>query len=81
MFENDLVKYLFEHALQQAKERDDIWWQIRSLQELGRTDEIDELVLQNKELIEHNGRPHELEYLQLAKGRAQRNPKSMKTPN
>ena len=66
MIENNLVVYLFERALQQAKEKDDVWWQIRSLQELDRDDEIDELVLQNRELIESRGRGEELMYLNLA---------------
>lgn len=66
MIENKLVVYLFERALQQAKEKDDVWWQIRSLQELDRDNEIDELVLQNQEIIERRGRGGELMYLHSA---------------
>jgi hypothetical protein len=66
MAEKSLVVYLFERALQQAKEKDDVWWQIRSLQELDRDDEIDELVLRNRKLIESSGRGPELHYLRLA---------------
>jgi len=66
MIKNKLVVYLFERALQQAKEKDDVWWQIRSLQELDRDDEIDELVLQNRELIERRRRGDELIYLHSA---------------
>lgn len=66
MIEKKLVVYLFERALQQAKEKGDIWWQIRSLQELGRDDEIDELVLQNRGLIESRKREYELMYLHSA---------------
>ena len=66
MIRDKLLDYLFERALEQAKEKDDVWWQIRSLQELERGDEIDELVLQNRELIRRQGRPHELTYLRAA---------------
>jgi pentatricopeptide repeat protein len=66
MIEKNLVDYLFERALQQAKEEDNIWWQIRSLQELERDNEIDELVLRNRRLIESKGMNHELMYLRSA---------------
>jgi hypothetical protein len=66
MIDGKLVAYLFERALHQAKEKNDVWWQIRSLQELGRDDEIDGLVLQNRKLIESRGREHELMYLKSA---------------
>jgi hypothetical protein len=66
MIDEKLVAYLFERALHQAKEKNDVWWQIRSLQELGRVDEIDGLVIQNRDLIERQGRPTELELLREA---------------
>lgn len=66
MMEEGLGKYLFECALQEAKGKNDIWWQIRSLQELGRDAEIDDLVLQNRELIERTGRGLEVDYLNSA---------------
>jgi hypothetical protein len=66
MIEHGLVEYLFERAMQEAREKDDVWWQIRSLQELGRDDEIDELVLRNRELIERKGRGLEVGFLRSA---------------
>ena len=67
MVEDNLIVHLFERALQQAKEKDEFWWQIRSLQELDRWDEIDDLVLRNSSLIERRGRPHEIEVLVSAR--------------
>jgi len=72
MVDENLIAHLFERALQQAITQDDVWWQIRSLQELGRNDEIDELVLGNRGLIEQRGRPHELDLLKSALKRQRR---------
>ena len=42
---------LFKQALDEAAQRDDLWWQVRALQELGWEDAVDELVLANAEDI------------------------------
>lgn len=51
LYKEGIIDKLFEHALQQAADRDDLWWQVRALQELGWHSEIDELVLANEERI------------------------------
>jgi hypothetical protein len=40
-----IIEGLFFQSLQEAAERDDLWWQVRALQELGWQSELDELVL------------------------------------
>ena len=42
---------LFEIALREARERGDLWWQVRALQELGWSRELRELLLSNAEEI------------------------------
>ena len=47
-----LVNDLFVEALRNARESESLWWQVRSLQELGWKDELDDLLIENAENIE-----------------------------
>lgn len=51
LMESEVIPGLFVEALQEAADKDDLWWQVRSLQELGWTSELDALVLENEERI------------------------------
>lgn len=67
--ESGLVERLFEKALQDAEERNDLWWQVRALEELGRYDDSRELVLQHeKEILKSEDNLLFRELLALAKG-------------
>ena len=68
LFEKDLVNYLFELALAEATEEEDLWWQIRALEELGLYSEVDELVLKNAQKIEELDDPNLLIKLESARG-------------
>jgi len=50
--ESGLIDELFAHALAQAREDGDLWWQVRALQELGWNDELRRLILANEQTIE-----------------------------
>ncbi|OMD12602.1 HNH endonuclease signature motif containing protein [Paenibacillus sp. FSL E2-0274] len=47
-----LIDKLFEEALRSATNDNDLWWQVRSLQELGWESELDNLLITNTEYIE-----------------------------
>jgi tetratricopeptide (TPR) repeat protein len=64
-----LADELFAIALKQASDRDDLWWQVRALQELGWDSELDELVLEHAEEIEASGRGMLRILLAQARGR------------
>jgi tetratricopeptide (TPR) repeat protein len=49
---HDLVKALYIEALQKAADEDDLWWQVRALQDLGWKQELDSLLLSNASRIE-----------------------------
>jgi len=49
---SDIITGLFVQALQTASDDDDLWWQVRALQELGWTTELHALLLNSKERIE-----------------------------
>lgn len=55
MENKNLENALFELALKKAFDENDIWWQYRSLQELGWESEIKDFVLKNKKWIEEAG--------------------------
>lgn len=65
--ESGLIDELFIEALAEFTRDDDLWWQVRSLQELGWTDELRERVLAAEEEIE-NGDNMAL-MIELAKAR------------
>jgi hypothetical protein len=66
--EKGLVDQLFISALKLAKENDELWWQVRALQELGWQDEIKKLLLENKEKILKSGHPFLIIQLERAQG-------------
>ena len=68
LFENNLVDRLFERALQEAVDENDLWWQVRCMQELGWDSEIDELLLANEDEIQASGDRRLNPYLLRAKG-------------
>jgi len=53
-----LIEELFILALKKATEEGDLWWQVRALQELEWTDQIDSLILEKAEEIERSGDSH-----------------------
>lgn len=57
LVEQNLIDELFVTALKDAADEEGIWWQVRSLQELGWSKELDELILENAEEIEEAGNP------------------------
>ena len=63
-----LVEKMFELALKKAADEDDLWWQVRALEELGWTSEINNLVLKNIERIEESKNPMLLVKLEYARG-------------
>ncbi len=48
----EVIPGLFVQALQEAAGEDDLWWQVRALEELGWTSELHALVLDNEARIE-----------------------------
>jgi hypothetical protein len=68
LVEKGLIDSLFEEALEEAAAENDLWWQVRSLQELGWDSELDELLLANEDEIEASGNLSLRSYLLRAKG-------------
>jgi len=68
LVEDGLIDELFVLALKQATEAKELWWQIRSLQELGWYKELRALILENENNIEQSGDPYMLTLLAEAKG-------------
>lgn len=66
--EKGLLDELFILALRQADDQEDLWWQIRALQELGWHEELDEFVLKHAEEIEESDNPMMTLLLASAKG-------------
>ena len=52
LVEHDLVNELFIIAFKKAAEENDLWWQVRALQELGWQEELDDLILRNENEIQ-----------------------------
>jgi len=57
MTEQSLHVPLFEQAYKQFAEADDLWWQVRSLQELGYSNELKTLLISKRELVEASNNP------------------------
>jgi len=55
--ENGLVDDLFILALKRAEEQHDLWWQVRTLQELEWHDELNQFVISHKDEIEASDNP------------------------
>jgi len=53
--ESAITNELFVLALKQAQDEKDLWWQVRSLQELGWSSELRELLLAHSDEIESGG--------------------------
>ncbi len=78
LVEKNLIDRLFEAALKKATEEEDLWWQIRALEELGWQSELSDLLFRNANVIEESGntrikillakaRGNNEEYLELRK--------------
>jgi hypothetical protein len=65
--ESGLGHQLFVQALRDAGEARDIWWQVRSLQELGWVSELNALLVEKAEEVEVSGNPLLLELLAAAR--------------
>ncbi len=63
-----LIDELFIEAFRQAREENDLWWQVRALEELGWESELKNLILENEEAIEKSGDSLLLQELSRAKG-------------
>lgn len=61
-----LVQALYKEALAEATAEDDLWWQVRPLQELGWLDELRELLIRNSGRIRSEGNPRLLRELAWA---------------
>lgn len=66
--EKHLLEELFVLALQKAREEENLWWQVRALQELEWQKELDDLILSHAEEIEQSQDPALLMLLAEAKG-------------
>jgi hypothetical protein len=68
LVEEGLIDELFLEAFKQAKEENELWWQVRALQELGWEKELKALILENEEYIEKSGDSLLFQELLQAKG-------------
>jgi len=66
--QSHLIEELFVLALKQEQADGDLWWQVRSLQELGWYSELNALLKQNENYIRESGDLHLLELLALSNG-------------
>ena len=66
--EKQLHVPLFEEAYREFIEKEDLWWQVRSLQELGWQSELESLLISKKAEIKKSGDLHLLELLYKATG-------------
>ena len=51
-FEEGLISKMFEEAYNRSLEKNDLWWQVRALQELGWTTELRDLLNRHRSTIE-----------------------------
>jgi hypothetical protein len=68
LVEKGLIQELFIEALKNAQKNQDLWWQIRAMQELGWQRECDQLILDHSEEILTSHDPMFLRLLASAKG-------------
>ncbi len=71
MLEEGLQNRLFEIAFREAQIKDDLWWQVRALQELGWDTELRNLLIANADNIEKSG--NILLQIELAKAQDNKN--------
>jgi hypothetical protein len=62
-YDEKIHEKLFQQALKTASDNNDLWWQVRALQELGWTSELDQLLLNNEEKIKQSGDENLLAFL------------------
>lgn len=74
----DIIDELFIEAFRQAKSENDLWWQIRALQELGWEEQLKVLILENEKYIQESGDSLLLEELVRAKGDTEKTVKFIK---
>jgi hypothetical protein len=55
VYKEKIHEKLFQLALKQAIANDDLWWQVRALEELGWKTELDQLLKNNQKEIEQSG--------------------------
>jgi hypothetical protein len=78
MCEEGLAEKLFEEAFKKFSESGDLWWQVRSLQELGWNSELKQLLISNRSRIESSGNTLLLQYLYEATGEKEKYYEQMK---
>lgn len=78
LVEEGLIDALFLEAFKRAKADNDLWWQVRALDELGWRTELKALLSDNEEEIEKSGNLLLLLELAQAKGDSARSAKLMK---
>lgn len=66
--ESRLVEALFREALNESEAESDLWWQVRALEELGWTSELNALLLESEPAIKESRDPSLLERLAAAQG-------------
>ncbi|MHC5703942.1 HNH endonuclease [Streptomyces tirandamycinicus] len=66
--QSGLVEGLFIEALKEAREKGDLWWEIRALEELGWHDELRSVVRSRRGEIEEKGDPFQLRVLYRYEG-------------
>ena len=62
------IQSLFELAFEEAKKSNDLWWQVRALQEMDMDGEADRLLKANREQIESGAELHLRQALALTEG-------------
>lgn len=72
LYQSDLLEELFVVALKKAEDDGDLWWQVRALDELEWTTELDALLLAHEQEIEASRNPSLQVMLARAKGDVER---------
>jgi hypothetical protein len=78
LVKDGLIDDLFIEAFRKAKAENDLWWQVRALQELGWEKELKVLLLENEEEIKKSGDSLLLQELSSAKGDTKKTAELMK---
>lgn len=78
LVKDGLIDDLFIEAFRKAKAENDLWWQVRALQELGWEKELKMLLLENEEEIKKSGDSLLLQELSSAKGDTKKTAELMK---
>ena len=78
MIDEKLINQLFIMAYKQAKKKRDLWWQVRTLQELGWKSELNNLILKNKSKIKRSNNVSLKQLLFAIEGKKENYIKSIK---